>query len=406
MDSEHIVTAIDVGTSKVCTVMADMSQGVISQILGVHVVPSEGIQKAIVTNMSEATEAIRESVIGVEHSTGLEVKSAYVGITGQHIKAFNRRATVSIARRDHLVTDKVIKKAIESSKKIDLPEDRKMLHAIPRYYIVDGQAGIKNPTGMYGYRLDVETHIITAGIAFVLNLVKCVQNTGVNVMDLISEPVADSEAILEPEEKEAETLLADIGCGTTDIAVFKRGDIWYTSAVPVAGYQVTKDLSLGLGIPFAAAEELKKSYGNVMPEEKDRERTVPLGEGREVPYAELNHIIQARVEEIFKLILADLSQAELTEKEISGLVLCGGCANLVGIEALAQKIMGFPARVARPKGVPKGAMTLNDPAYATAVGLLLWGAKQGRKEAPPIESLIRRFISRLMRLWPARRRGQ
>jgi cell division protein FtsA len=403
MNMGRIVTAIDVGTSKVCTIVADMSQETIPRILGMGLIPSQGIQKAIVSNMAQATEAIQGSITRAEQSSGLRIESAYVGISGQHIGSFNTRATVGINRRDHLVTDKATKKAFELSKKVNLPEDRKMLHTIPRYYTLDGQTGIKNPTGMYGYRLDVETHIITAGITFVLNLVKCVQSSGVRVMDLVSEPVADSEAILEPEEKEAGVLLADIGCGTTDLTVFKGRDIWYTSALPVAGYQLTKDLSLGLGIPFAVAEELKKNYGNVMPGERDKENVIPLGEKRSVPYAELYHIIYPRTEEIFKLVLAELSQAELAEEEISNLVLCGGCANLVGIDALAHEIMGYSVRVASPKGIVKSDTILNDPAYATAVGLLLWGAKQREQEVPSLRKLIGRFFSQLARLWPARR---
>ena len=225
MDNGRIIVAIDVGTSKVCTMVADTSEGTISRILGVNTVPSQGIHKAIVTNMSEAVEAIRESVAGVERSTGLRVNSAYVGISGQHIKAFNNRATVAITRRDHLITDKVVKKVLKASKRVDLPPGRKLIGAIPRYYTLDGQSGIGDPLGMYGYRLDVETHLITAGLNFVLNLTKCVQQAGVEIQDLVAEAVADSEAILEPEEREAGVLLADIGAGTTDITVYKQRNI-------------------------------------------------------------------------------------------------------------------------------------------------------------------------------------
>lgn len=404
MDKSGIVASIDIGTSKVCTIIAEMSGGAISQVRGVNVVPSHGIQKAIVLNIGEAAKAIRESVAGLEYDTGLKVKSAYIGISGQHIKSFSNWATVSINRRDHLVTNKIIKKAIESTKRIGLPEDRKIIHAIPRHYILDGQTGIKNLEGMYGFRLDVETHIITAGLSFVLNLIKCVQQAGIDVMGLVSEPVADSEAVLQPGEKEAGVGLADMGCGTTDITVFKGGDIWHTSALPVAGYQVTRDLALGLSIPFEAAEELKKRYGSLKP--GNREETVDLGAGRVVAYEDLSHIIGARIEEIFNMILLDISQTQQELDEpltLPGLVLCGGTANLPGIEVLGQQVLRCPVRVMSPVVVSQPFEFLNDPAYATGLGLLLWGARHEEKKPPPLEKLLRGFLSQLTRLrlpWP------
>ena len=411
MDTSGIVASIDVGTSKVCTIIAEMSGGTISQIRGVNVVPSHGIQKAIVLSIGEAAKAIRESVAGVEYDTGLRVKSAYIGISGQHIKSFSNWATVSINRRDHLVTNKIIKKAIESAKKVGLPEDRKIIHAIPRHYVLDGQTGINDPEGMHGFRLDVETHIITAGLSFVLNLVKCVQQAGIDVMGLVSEPVADSEVGLEPGEKEAGVVLADIGCGTTDITVFKEGDIWHTSALPVAGYQVTRDLALGLSIPFEVAEELKKKYGSLKPG-RAREEIVDLGAGRVVAYEDLSHIIGARMEEIFNMILLDLFQTQQEQDEpltLPGLVLCGGTANLPGIEVLGQQVLHCPVRLMSPVAVSQPFEFLNDPAYATGLGLLLWGARHGEKEPPTLEKLLRGFLSQLTRLrlpWPAIRLGR
>jgi cell division protein FtsA len=287
------------------------------------------------------------------------------------------------------------------SKNVVLPPDRKLLHAIPRYYTLDGQSGIENPVGMYGYQLNVETHLITAGLTFVLNLIKCVQQAGVGILDLVSEGVADSEAILEPEEREAGVLLADIGAGTTDITVYKQKNIWYTSALPVAGYQLTRDISIGLGVPLSIAEELKRGYGSAKPRAGNREEVIPLSRRRKVTYGELHDIIAARVEEMFKLVLGELSHAELTEREVSNSVLCGGSANLADIDALAREIIGIPARVARPKGMAEFA-GLDDPAFATGVGLLLWGAKQREEKVPTLQRLLQRFFSRLLRLW---RRG-
>jgi cell division protein FtsA len=405
MGSNGILASIDVGTSKVCTIVAEIRNGNIAQILGEGIVPSRGIQKAIVVDISEPTAAIRQSVLEAEHSSGLKIKSAYVGITGRHIKSFNNQATVAISRRDHLVTEKALRQVIKSSSKVALPENRKLIHAIPRHYSVDGQTGIKNPVGMHGYRLDVETHIITAGVTFARNLVKCVQGAGIEVMDLILEPIADSEAVLEAEEKESGVILADIGAGTTDITVFKERDIWHSSALPVAGYQVTKDLAIGLGIPFNVAEEMKKKYGSVMPLQGDEPETVSLGTGKlEVSYGDLRYIIRARLEEILRLVFLDVPRAEWETWEPSGLVICGGTANSPGIEVLGREILALPTRIGKPLNLPQGAIILDDPTYATGLGLLLWGARYGEQGAPHSGNVLRRFFSQLARRWSIRPR--
>ena len=398
---ERILTSIDVGTSKVCTTVVKMRDKDIAQVLGVGIVPSHGIHKAIVLDISEPTAAIRDSVKEAERSSGTGVKLAYVGITGEHIASFNNQGTAAITRRDHLVTRKDLDQAIKSSKQISLPKDRKLIHAIPRQYRLDDQPVIGDPLGLHGHNLAVETHIITAGITFIQNLVKCVQGTGVNVMDLTLEALAASEAVLEAGEKEAGVVLADIGAGTTDITVFKEQAIWHSDALPVGGFQVTRDLAMGLGIPFNVAEELKVKYATAVVKGEDMPEIVSLDPGGRygVHYKDLCYIVTARLEEVIRMVFLNLPRAEWETWEPTTLVLCGGTANLPGIEALGQEILRLPVRVGKPKGLPEGAVILDDPAYAVGVGLLLWGARYGQPTATTPESVIRRFFNQLRRLW-------
>jgi len=398
---ERILTSIDVGTSKVCTTVVKMKDKDIAQVLGTGIVPSHGIHKAIVLDISEPTAAIRDSVKEAERSSGVEVESAYVGITGEHIGSFNNQGTTAITRRDHLVTRKDLDQAIKSSRQVSLPKDRELIHAIPRQYRLDDEIVIGDPVGLHGHSLAVETHIITAGITFIQNLVKCVQGARVNVLDLILEPLAASEAVLEASEKEAGVVLADIGAGTTDVTVFKEQAIWHTDALPLGGFQMTRDIAIGLGIPFNVAEELKVKYGSAMPKGEDMPEIVSLDpEGKYgVHYQDLCYIVTSRLEEVIRMVFLNLPRAEWETWEPTTLVLCGGTANLPGIEALGQEILRLPVRVGKPKGLPEGAVILDDPIYAVGVGLLLWGARYGKPTATTMEGVLRRFFSQLRRLW-------
>jgi cell division protein FtsA len=269
---------------------------------------------------------------------------------------------------------------------VKIPSDRKLLHVIPRGYSIDGQMGVKNPVGMHGFRLDAETHIITAAVTSVQNLVKCIRSIGIDTDDLILEPLASSEAVLTEDEKQVGVILADMGGGTTDVAVFKDGSIWHTSILPVAGYQLTRDVSIGLGLPFDVAEEMKRRYGSVMPvyEGKAETPSTISEDGHGVSYQDLCDIIRARMEEIIRLILLELPRAEYETLVPAGLVLTGGCANLSGMEALGRDILRLPVRVGIPTNMYGITDTLRDPAYATSVGLLLWAAKhEGKRTWQP-----------------------
>jgi cell division protein FtsA len=296
-----------------------------------------------------------------------------------------------------------VKRATEATLNIAIPSDRRLLSVIPRHYILDGQAEVKDPVGMYGYRLDADAHLITASANSVHNLLTCVYDIGIDVEDLIPQAIASSEAVLTDEERELGIVLADIGCGTTDIIAFKQGKMWYSAALPVGGYQLTRDLSIGLGLPYKVAEEVKLKFGDVSPE-YENDGTFTLGDnGYTISYQEVYKVIAPRVEEIFKLILAELSTQEGEVVVPAGLMLVGGTANLHGIEALGQGIMGFPVKVGLPRGVSGPADILYDPAYTASVGLLLWGARhagnkwwksQGSRQDSLIDMLKRAFSGR------------
>ena len=381
--TKKILTAIDVGTTKICTIIGSVDSGGNCQVLGVGLVPSHGLHKGMVVNVEEANESIGESIRRAEQASGLKVESAYVGVTGRHISSINSHGVVAIPRNDRLVQNADLTRVLASAQNITVPDDRKILHAIPRGYALDNQERIKNPVGMHGFRLDVETHIITAAVASVQNLVKCIRSVGVEIEDLILEPLASGEAVLTPEEKEVGVILADIGGGTTDIAVFRDGSIYHTSIIPVAGYQFTSDLSIGLGLPFEIAEAMKKRYGNVYPDlhNKSEESSLTIENGHSVSYNELCHIIKSRMEELLRLILLEMPDSNYSSLAPAGLVITGGGSKMSGLEALARSSIRIQTRIGEPMGVYGITDILHDPANSTGVGLLLWGTRNQGKPA-------------------------
>ncbi len=401
MKKRATLASIDVGTTKVCTIIAEVTGGSGLRIVGVGITPSNGLHKGLVVNINEARESIRESVRKAEQASGYKVESAYVGVTGRHVSSMNNRGVVAITHGDRLVRRDDLKRVLSCAQNIKVPSDRRLLHVIPRGYAIDGQLGVKNPIGMHGFRLDVETHIITAAVTSVQNLVKCIRSIGLDIDDLILEPLASSEAVLTEDEKQVGVILADIGGGTTDIAVFKEGSIWHTSILPVAGYQLTRDVAIGLGLPFDVAEEMKKRYGSVMPvyESKAETTSTISADGHGVSYQDLCDIVRARVEEIIRLILLEMPRSDYEELVPAGLVLTGGSSNLAGIEALGRDILRLPVRVGVPTAMSGISDVLRDPGQATGVGLLLWGVKHEGRQLWKSRGILRRFISRIKSLF-------
>ena len=377
MKKRGTITAIDVGTTKICTIIANVDESDRIRVIGAGIVPSAGMHKGLVVNITEAAQSIKASVRKAELMSGQRVESAYIGVTGRHITSVNNRGAISISNSDRLVRPDDLKRVMKNAQNIKVPAERRLLHIIPRRFALDGQTGVKNPVGMHGQRLDVETHIITTAVTSVQNIIRCVRNVGVEVEDVVLEPLASSEAVLKEEEKQAGIILADIGGGTTDVAIFRDGSIWHTAIIPVAGYQLTRDIAMGLGLPFDVAENMKKRYASVMPVYEGKRQTPEemLQDGHGVSYQDLCDIVRARIEEIVRLVMLELPQNDYEQLVPSGIVFTGGSSNLSGLDAMARELVHLPVRIGSPLdtyGIPQN---LRDPAYATAVGLVLWAAK-------------------------------
>ncbi len=402
--AKKIVSAIDVGTTKIATIVANVRAQDDIEVLGVGVVPSHGLHKGIVVNMDEAKASIAESVKEAQRISGTRIDSVNVGVTGRHISSLNNRGVVSIPRDDRLVRSKDLKRVLSAARSISVPEGKKMLHAIPRYYTLNGEERVKQPVGMHGTRLDVETHIVTASVSSVQNLVKCVRSVGVEVEDLILEPLAAGEAVLTRQERDTGVIMADVGGGTTDIAVFKDGNIYHTAIIPVAGYQATSDIAIGLGLPFNIAEKMKKRYGNVTPG-LDANKTPEVGieNGHSASYRDLCEIIRSRMEELFELILLELPTTDYQTLAPCGLVLTGGTANLIGLDELGRSVLRLPVRKGQPSdsGIYGITDVLHDSAYATTTGLILWQARNREKSAWQVKrgGILGSFISLFRKLF-------
>lgn len=386
MSNHGTLAAIDVGTTKTCSIIANISDGRNLRILGVGIEPSKGLNKGVVVNLEETKNSIRESVRKAQRSCGLRMDSAFVGITGRHINSINNKGMVAIAKGDKRVSNDDLRRVISSASTVNVPNDRRILHTLTRHYTLDGQPGVKNPIGMHGLRLDVESHVVTASAAPVQNLVKCVRGAGIEVEDLVLEALASAEAVLSPDEMDAGVLMLDIGGGTTDIAVFKDGSIWHSAVLPVGGTQITRDISIGLGIPYDIAEELKKKYGNLLlssVNQKAEIKDICLGgDGHSIMQQDLCEIIRARVEEMLRMALLELPRSEYLSLLPAGVVLTGGVSNLPGIDVLTQEVFRLPARTGQPKDMFGLAEILYDPAYATGVGLAWWGARHAHEAYP------------------------
>ncbi len=395
------IAAIDIGTTKVCTIMGVLDSTSGLRVLGVGIAPSHGIEKALVADATKAKDSIRESIRKAEVMAGHKLESAYIGVTGRHISSMNSKGTIAITRPDMLVKSEDLKRALDVALNVKIPPEQKILHVIPRSYKLDGHE-VKNPVGMNGAELEIEVHLITASTASVQNLTKVIKGLGVNIDDLVLEPLASAEAVLAEEEKLAGVLIADIGGGTTDIAIIKDGSIYHTSVLPAAGHQITTDLTAGLGLSYELAEEMKKKYGTLVPsgENEDPEKTI--GEnGQNVSFRALCEIMQARVEEIIRLIILDLPNEKADGLIPAGIVLTGGCANIPGIAQVAERLTKMPVRIGTPialNGVK--VENLANPAFSTSVGLILWSMKnKGTSNWFSKRKGIRGFIDQILAIF-------
>lgn len=402
----QLITGLDVGTTKICAVIAEPRPGGSMDVIGVGTSPSRGLRKGVVVNIDATVEAIKKAVAEAEREAGVEVESVYAGIAGGHIKGTNSRGVVAVAGKNKEVGQGDIDRAIEAARTINLPSDREIVHVLPQCFVVDDQDGIKEPLGMCGARLEVDVHIVTGSVTSVQNVVQSVNRAGLAVRDIVLEPLASSEAVLFPDERELGVVLLDMGGGTTDVALFRDDAIWYTAVLALGGDHITNDIAVGLRTPAAEAEELKRRYGCAFTALVPEDETIPVPsvggrKPRDLSRQVLSGIIQPRIEEIFALVARELSRAGLEDVATGGVVVTGGSSLMEGVAELAEQVFDLPVRLGVPIGVSGRADAVGSPIYATGVGLALYGQRLGRNGFLPADSagrLLQR-ISRRMREW-------
>jgi len=382
----EIITAIDVGTTKICTFIAEATPEGELRLIGAGQARSQGLRKGVVVNVTAATQSIAESIEQAEQAAGFTIRSAYVGIVGGHIHSHNGNGAVAIPR-GRSITRADVDRALDAARAIPVPNDREIIHTIARSFTIDEQAGVQEPIGMHGYRLAVDAHIITGASAAINNLVKCIQANGVTIEELVLEPLASGEAVLNEDERGMGVAVADIGGGTTDIAIYIDGAVWHTIVLDVGGDNLTRDLAVGLRAPLDAAEYLKIRYGHVQPERIAEEETVSapaFGENQiqSVYRRYIAEILEARCEEILNLILREVKRSGYDGLLPAGIVLTGGAAQLPGLKEVGREIFRMPVRTGAPNSLSNAQRQWLTPAYATGIGLLLWGQRHG-PTAPP-----------------------
>ncbi len=375
---DGIVVGLDLGTTKVCAIIGEQDDDNMVHVIGVGTTPSTGLKKGSVVNIDQTITAIQKAVQDAERMAGVQAGSVYAGIAGGHIKGLNSRGVIAVSRHDKEITEADRVRVIDAAQAIAIPLDREIIHVIPQEYIVDDQDGIKNPVGMSGVRLEAEVHIVTGAVTGVQNIVRSVERAGLTVSDIILQPLASAEAILAPDEKELGVVLVDIGGGTTDIAVFINGSLWHTGIITLGGALVTNDVAVGLRTPNAEAEMIKLQRGCALTRMVGDEEEIEVpGVGgrneRRVPRRVLSEIIEARMEEIFELVAAELKKYGFEDRVPAGAVLTGGAALMEGTAELAEKTLQLPVRIGSPKRVGGLTDVVSNPAYSTAVGLMLMG---------------------------------
>ena len=372
---EPIIVAIDIGTTKICTLVGREETPGQLRILGAGVEPSQGIRKGVVVDMVAASEALVRSVEKAERTSGLEIDSALVSLAGSHVSSVNSRGVVGVSGRT--IDEDDMARAVDAARAVAIPHNREVIHIIQRGFSIDGQEGVRKPLGMHGYRLEVETHIITASAASVENLRQCVGAAGVEVSQFVLNPLASAEVVLTETEREMGVVVCDMGGGTTDIAIYIGGDVWHTNVLAVGGDHITSDIAHGLRLPVSQAEEVKIKHGHAIRSEvsPDDYFTIrPFGEEQPVQInrQELAYVIEARVEEIFGLVLQEIKRSGYDGLLPAGLVLTGGSSVLPGMRALASRTLGVPVRIAGPENLIGMSDKLESPAFSTGVGLLRW----------------------------------
>jgi cell division protein FtsA len=379
--SGEIIVGLDIGTTKVCAVVGEARPDGV-EIIGMGSHPSEGLRKGVVINIEHTVASIKEALEEAETMAGCEISAVYAGIAGGHVKGFNSHGVIALKEKE--VTKKDIERVIEAARAVAIPMDREVIHTLVQEFIVDDQDGIMDPLGMSGVRLEANIHIVTGAVTAAQNIIKCANRAGLDVCDIILQSLASSEAVLSKEERNLGAALIDFGGGTTDMAVFSKGAIKHTSVLPLGGDNLTYDIAVGLRTAKLEAEKIKIKYGCSLSSMIGKDETVEVpGVGGRKPRVLsrqiLGEILEPRVEEIFSLIYGEILRSGHEDTITSGVVVTGGSAELLGVTEMAEQIFNAPARVGYPEGISGLVEVVNKPMYATAVGLVLYGAKTSKK---------------------------
>jgi len=374
---KKIIVGLDIGTTKICAVVGEASGNGIN-IIGIGTHPSIGLRKGVVVNIESTVESIKKAVEEAELMSGCEISSVYAGIAGGHITGFNSRGIVAIKGSE--ITKQDVERVIDAARAVAIPMDREVIHVLPQEFIVDDEAGIQNPVGMAGVRLEAKIHIVTGAVTSAHNIIKCANRSGLDVCDIVLESLASSEAVLTDEEKELGAALIDLGGGTSDLAIFSGGNIRHTFVLGIGGNNLTNDLAIGLRTPNAEAENIKKKYGTCIARNIHGEETIEVpGMGgrnpRKLPIQILGEILEPRMEEIFMLIKREIYRAGMENIISSGAVVTGGSALLNGAADVAESVLQLPTRLGKPRGIGGLVDIVNNPMYATGVGLVIYGAR-------------------------------
>ncbi len=384
---EELIVGLDLGTTKICAVVGEVtSEGI--DIVGVGTHPSIGLRGGVVVNIDQTVHSIRKAIDEAELMAGCEISSVFAGVAGTHIQSLNSHGVIAVKSRE--VTQADVDRVLDAARAIALPFDRQILHVLPQQFIVDDQEGIHNPIGMSGVRLEAKVHIVTGAITAIQNIIKCCERAGLHVQDVVLEALASSESVLDHDEKHLGVALIDMGGGTSNVAMFLDGAIRYSGVVGLGGNHITSDISVGLRTSMEEAEKIKKKYGCAIVEWVNPQDVIEVGsvggqKPRQLAQSILTEIIEARVEEMVKIIEAEMFRSGYFESLHAGVVLTGGVSLLPGIRELSEKLFDLPVRIGVPYHFGGLGDVVKNPIYATATGLLLHGRKYGG-QAPSEES--------------------
>jgi len=381
MSDNDFIVGLDIGTTKIAVVIAEVSANKNLNIIGVGTHPSDGLRRGVVVNLDKTVRSIQKAAKSAELMAGIEIESVYAGICGDHIRSLNSRGVVAVSRNENEILNKDIDRAIDAAKALSLPMDREIIHIIPQEYIVDDQDGIKDPIGMSGIRLEVDAHIVTGAVTSAQNIYKSVHRAGFKINDLVLQPLASSYAALGDDERELGVGLIDVGGGTTDVAIFFEGSIRHTAVIGLGGKNVTNDIALGLRTPIDQAEKIKLNYGCAFTKKVPKDEFVQVpGIGgrqpREVSNSVISSIVQPRMEEIFYLALREIKKSDYMDLLTAGVVVTGGCALLDGTVELAEQIFDMPVKIGYPIGFGGLVEVAKSPIFATGVGLTIYGLEK------------------------------